>query len=86
MSFDRATLARRAPIPLRLIVGYGFKARGFLSSAGGRCIRGRPEWPRSFSAGVWETRNRVCSSLSGVSGDIACRRSRTFRDRQLALP
>jgi len=30
MSFDRATLARRAPIPLRLIVGYGFKARGFL--------------------------------------------------------
>ena len=29
-SFDRATLARWAPIPLRLIVGYGFMAHGFL--------------------------------------------------------
>jgi putative oxidoreductase len=30
MSFDRGLLARWAPIPIRLIVGYGFMTHGFL--------------------------------------------------------
>ena len=56
---SRSPIARWAPVPLRLIVGYGFMEHGFAKLA-----RGPGRVPRNF-AGAW----RTLTAFNGMADD-----------------